>query len=205
MVEYTDPNPFKQFHIGHLMSNAIGESIARLHEIIGANVLRVNWQGDIGLHIAMAVWGMQKGESYLGPAYVAGAGAYRTNPEAKGEIEAINRKIYDRSDPEINKLYQDGRRGSLDYFEKIYARLGTKFVHYFFESEMGPKGLELVKAYPEVFVVGDPSTSSGAGGPIVFHGSHTRVFINSQGLPTYEAKEIGLNQEKFKLYNPDLS
>ena len=30
MVEYTDPNPFKPFHIGHLMTNAIGESVARI-------------------------------------------------------------------------------------------------------------------------------------------------------------------------------
>src|SRR3989344_4367857 len=28
MIEYTDPNPFKPFHIGHLMTNAIGESVA---------------------------------------------------------------------------------------------------------------------------------------------------------------------------------
>lgn len=204
MVEYTDPNPFKQFHIGHLMSNAIGESIARLHEAAGAKVLRVNWQGDIGLHIAMAVWGMQRGESYLGPAYAVGAKAYRTDPAAKEEIEAINRKIYDRSDPEINKLYQEGRQGSLDYFEKIYVRLGTKFIHYFFESEMGPKGAEIVRHHPEVFTKSEQNENT-----IIFEGEkyglHTRVFINSQGLPTYEAKELGLNREKFDLYHPDLS
>src|SRR3989344_6410856 len=62
---------------------------------------------------------------------------------------------------------------------------------------MAPVGLELIKKRPDIFV---PSE-----GAIVFHGEHTRVFINSQGLPTYEAKELGLNQEKFKLYHPDLS
>ena len=40
MVEYTDPNPFKEFHIGHLVGNVIGESIARLFEISGAAVSR---------------------------------------------------------------------------------------------------------------------------------------------------------------------
>src|SRR3989344_4024461 len=40
MVEYTDPNPFKEFHIGHLMSNAIGESISRLLQFSGAEVKR---------------------------------------------------------------------------------------------------------------------------------------------------------------------
>src|SRR5262249_10925527 len=44
MVEYTDPNPFKVFHIGHLMANAIGESLSRLVEHGGAQVKRANWQ-----------------------------------------------------------------------------------------------------------------------------------------------------------------
>src|SRR3989344_6253583 len=48
MVEYTDPNHFKEFHIGHLMSNAIGESIARLIESSGAEGKRANYQGDGG-------------------------------------------------------------------------------------------------------------------------------------------------------------
>ena len=200
-VEYTDPNPFKLFHIGHLMSNAIGEAIARLYEASGAKVIRMNWQGDAGLHIAMAVWGMQQGHDYLGPAYAFGAKAYNENPESKKEIDEINKKIYDQSDPKINELYRKGRQGSLDYFEKIYAQLGTKFDHYFFESEMGPNGLKIVKENSQVF-----EQSEGA---IIFkgekYGLHTRVFINSQGLPTYESKELGLNAEKFKLYRPDLS
>ena len=60
MVEYTDPNPFKEFHIGHLMSNAIGESVARIFEYNGVKVLRACWQGDVGLHVAKAIWGAQE-------------------------------------------------------------------------------------------------------------------------------------------------
>ncbi len=197
LVEYTDPNPFKLFHIGHLMSNSIGETIARLHAASGAKVMRVNYQGDVGLHVAKAIFGLMQGQP-LEKAYAFGSQVF---DEHKSEIEAINKKIYDRSDAAINKLYDDGRKASLEYFEVQYKKLGTKFVHYFFESEMAPKGLELVKAHPEIF-----KESEGA---IVFkgedYGLHTRVFINSQGLPTYEAKELGLNQEKFKLYHPDLS
>ncbi len=37
------------------------------------------------------------------------------------------------------------------------------------------------------------------------YGLHTRVFINSQGIPVYEGKELGLNRIKFDLYHPDLS
>jgi arginyl-tRNA synthetase len=60
MVEFTDPNPFKEFHIGHLMSNAVGEAISRTLEAAGANVIRVNYQGDVGLHVAKAIWGYQR-------------------------------------------------------------------------------------------------------------------------------------------------
>ena len=55
MVEYTDPNPFKEFHIGHLMPNVIGESLSRLIEFSGAEVKRANYQGDVGLHVAKAI------------------------------------------------------------------------------------------------------------------------------------------------------
>lgn len=214
MVEYTDPNPFKQFHIGHLMTNMIGEAIARLYEAAGAEVLRVNYQGDVGLHVAKSVWGMAKlahetptavaapaeKAAFLGRAYVAGVKAY-DDPAIKAEIDALNKAIYDRNDPAVNERYDRGRQWSLDYFETLYARLGTKFVHYFFESESGPDGVAIVKAHPDVFVESE--------GAVIFRGEsyglHNRVFMNSQGLPTYEAKELGLNKKKFDLYHPDLS
>lgn len=202
MVEYTDPNPFKAFHIGHLMSNAIGESLARLKEFAGAEVVRANYQGDIGIHIACAIWGMKKlgikptSADEFGRAYAEGATTYKENAEVKAEIDAINKKLYDRSDAELNELYDTGRKESLAAFERIYATLGTKFDHYFFESETGLKGKDIVLSHPEVFPESD--------GARVFkgeeYGLHTRVFLNSQGLPTYEAKELGLEKLKMELY-----
>ena len=92
LVEYTDPNPFKEFHIGHLMSNAIGESIARLLEYSGAKVTRANYQGDVGPHVAKAIWGkMQKPEMNWGEAYVYGSEEYKAN---QNEIDTLNKKIY---------------------------------------------------------------------------------------------------------------
>ena len=57
IIEYTDPNPFKEFHIGHLMPNVIGESLSRIIECNGSDLKRVNYQGDVGLHVAKAIWG----------------------------------------------------------------------------------------------------------------------------------------------------
>jgi len=199
MVEYTDPNPFKEFHIGHLMSNAIGESIARLLERTGAVVARANYQGDVGPHVAKALWGkMQKPELGWGASYAYGAQEYETHKE---EIDTINKKVYDKSDAEINSLYDVGRKESLEHFEEIYTALGTKFDHYFFESTTAPRGLTLVQKYPEVFEESD--------GAKVFkgepYGLHTRVFVTSRGLPTYETKDLGLMELKKETLEPALS
>jgi arginyl-tRNA synthetase len=206
MVEYTDPNPFKEFHIGHLMSNAIGEATARVIEFSGAKVIRANYQGDVGPQIAMAVWGVKKlgidptDAKKLGDGYSAGATAYKEDEAAKKEIDEINKAIYENKGGEIADLYKKGREASLNHFEDIYKKLGTKFDHYFFESETGPVGAEIVKEHMGVFEESDDA--------IVFKGEkvglHTRVFINSNGFPTYEGKEIGLEKTKMDLY-PNVS
>jgi len=158
MVEYTDPNPFKPFHIGHLMTNAIGESVARILEASGADVSRANYQGDVGLHVAKAIWGLLKDERLqddtesiaiqarnIGLAYVDGSEAYETDEIAKAEIDEINKKIYSRVDDKINSIYDWGFKVTMEAFEDLYKMLGTKFDYYFLESDMAPIGLSVVK------------------------------------------------------------
>jgi len=223
IVEYTDPNPFKEFHIGHLMSNTIGEAIARLLVAEGAQVKRANYQGDVGMHVAKSVWGMRKKmeqegvklteleekpikerQQWMGQAYALGAAAYEEKDETKEEITQINQAVYTQSDPEITALYKAGREWSLSYFETIYARLGTKFDEYFFESEAGKVGLTVVEEGLAKGVL-----ELGEGEAVVYKGEkdglHTRVFRNQRGLPTYEAKDLGLARTKYKRYPYDVS
>jgi arginyl-tRNA synthetase len=208
MIEYTDPNPFKEFHIGHLMSNAIGESVSRLLQHGGADVLRVNYQGDVGPHVAKAIWGHEHIDAtraseagVWGLAYAFGAQAYEENETAKAEINSINAKIYDKSDANINALYESGRKASLEHFDELYKKLGTQFQHFFFESETAPIGVALVQQHSEVFDKSD--------GAIVYKGEkkglHTRVFITSLGLPTYETKDLGLLKLKSEYTALDVS
>lgn len=60
MIEFADPNPFKEFHIGHLRNISFGESLVRLHRALGADVRPVNYQGDVGLQVAKSLWGLIK-------------------------------------------------------------------------------------------------------------------------------------------------
>ncbi|MDP3996681.1 MAG: arginine--tRNA ligase [bacterium] len=210
MVEYTDPNIFKPFHIGHLMSNAIGESISRLTEFSGAKVVRMCYPSDTGLHIAKAVWGyknkldsvpkdsdsLSEKTAFLGEAYVFGSNAYENSKEDKAEIDALNKILYEKSDAEANKIYEKGRTWSLEHFEELYAVLGTKFDEYIFESEVAGRGKEITLEFLKKGVFEESE------GAVIFDGEkrglHKRVFVTSKGLPTYEAKEMGLNTEKFK-------
>ncbi|PJA90004.1 MAG: arginine--tRNA ligase [Candidatus Levybacteria bacterium CG_4_9_14_3_um_filter_36_7] len=216
MVEFTDPNPLKEFHIGHLYSNAVGESLARLFESQSAEVWRVCYQGDVGLHVAKALYGILNHSEgiksfedkplsvrakFLGETYAEGAKAYENDEDAKKEIESLNKKVYEK-DASIFPLYEIAKGWSLEYFETIYQKLGTKFKRYYFESEAGEVGLKIVKQH-----IGDIFAEDK--GSVIFpkekSGLHTRVFVNSLGLPTYEAKELGLAPTKYKDFPYDLS
>jgi arginyl-tRNA synthetase len=205
VIDYTDPNPFKEFHIGHLMNNAIGESLSRIFEFEGAKVKRVCFQGDVGMHVAKAIWGKINMPHWTwGGAYAFGAGEYERNENAKKEIIELNKKIYERSDKEINKLYDEGKEVSLKSFDKIYEKLDTRFDDLIFESQVIESGKQIVKKGLK-----DGIFEKGDGGAIIFRGEnyglHTRVFINSEGLPTYEAKDLGLAELKYKKYKYDKS
>ncbi|HEY0221151.1 MAG TPA: arginine--tRNA ligase, partial [Candidatus Paceibacterota bacterium] len=150
------------------------------------------------------VWAIKNGVA-LKDAYAHGNKEYEENEKAKEEILEINKKIYDERDEEINKILEESRKESLEQFESIYKRLDSKFDYHFYESESGEVGKELVEEnIGKVFEKGEK-------GAVIFQGenfepkTHTRVFLNSEGLPTYEAKELGLAQIKKDWLNYDKS
>jgi arginyl-tRNA synthetase len=271
IIEYTDPNPFKELHIGHLYSNAVGESLARLLEMQGNEVRRVCYQGDVGMHVAKALWGMLemiKTDSaennhtehptaskpyvipfevvrtsieqldrkplaekvqWMGKCYAVGATAYEEENNAKEAMVELNvlafmaaqslhttekdfiptipyetfRKstFYDKDI--VSFLYNRGRVWSLSYFETRYALLGTTFEAYYFESFVAELGVRLVRDHIQDGIFKEDN------GAVIFkgeeYGYHTRVFINSLGLPTYEAKELGLAPTKYTDWHYDRS
>lgn len=225
VVEFSDPNPFKLLHAGHLYTSIVGNTIANLLMVSGAQVYRVNYGGDVGLHVGKAIWAMIKelgGElpekltsikrnergSWMSNAYVLGTAAYEKDEQAKADIIEYNKKIYaihqnkDHTSP-LAQIYWTTRQWSYEAFDEFYQKLNIKFDKYYPESEAIPIGMEIVS---KQLAAGVFEKSEGA---IVFKGEdfglHTRVFINSHGLPTYEAKELGLFQLKLRDYKYDRS
>ncbi|MEK7669172.1 MAG: arginine--tRNA ligase [Patescibacteria group bacterium] len=218
IIEYTDPNPFKEFHIGHLMSNSIGEAISRIIETGGSSIKRLSYGGDVGLHVTKSIFAVlaQKNEiekiknadekeqiKFWAKAYILGNNQYEDNADAKKEIDELNKIIFDKSDPEINELYEWGRELSIKYFQEMFKRLGTHFDKNIWESEVVEDAQKAVSLGLEKNVL---EKSEGA---VIFkgenYGLHTRVFVNSKGVPIYEAKELGLSIKKYEDFSFDKS
>ena len=208
MVEFSQANTHKLFHIGHLRGTITGEAISRILAAAGYKVIRANYQGDLGPHVAKAIWGLrqlgggriarEKRMEILGKAYALGSKAYEESPQAKQQIQKLNQQIY-RQDKEVAKLWQQTRQWSLDYFAKIYRRLDVHFDRFYFESEVWRRGREIVEEnLGQIF-----QKSRGA---VIFpgdkYGLHTRVFLTKNGWPTYEAKDLGLAELQLREYRP---
>ncbi len=224
VTEYSDPNPFKVLHAGHLYTSVVGDSISNLLEQAGADVHRVNFGGDVGMHVGKTVWAIvqelggehpdkladipEAGRSeWMAKAYVTGTRAYEEDEAAKTEITAYNKRVYvlhadnDHESP-FAQIYWTCREWSYAYFDAFYARIGSHFEKYYPESQTVAIGVETVRQHTGTVY----EESHGA---IIFdgekYGLHTRVFINSEGLPTYEAKDVGLIMLKQQDYHFDRS
>lgn len=224
IIEFGQPNTHKLPHIGHLRSFLTGESIARILEALGNKIIRVNYQGDVGMHVAKCLWGYIElkldsqvksarfdalGKNidklflieWLQQAYQYGSKKYIEDPKVKKEIDELNKKIYQK-DPSIMPLWENTRRISLKHYEEMYEKIGIAYDHQYFESEVAEEAVNLVhQNVGSVFM-----ESNGA---IIFPGGrfglHNRVFITSAGNPTYEAKDLALAFRKEKDYKYDRS
>lgn len=225
VAEYSDPNAFKVLHGGHLYTSLVGDAIANIVAAAGATVHRVNFGGDVGRHVAMTMWAIIEelgGEfpeklvdipneqklNWVSEKYVKGNSAYEADEAAKTKIIEYNTRIYaihsenDKDSP-FAKIYWTCRQWSYDGFDALYERLGMQpFEKYYPESSVFDIGLQTVKEH--IGTVYEESE-----GAIVFRGEpyglFTQVFINSEGLPTYAGKDVGLIQAKYQDYKFDIS
>lgn len=216
LVEHSSPNLFKPFHVGHMMNNTIGEATVRMLRAAGAQVTTLSYPSDVSLGIAKAIWALQErgGNAaleaastmaekidLLGQCYVEGTRAYEDKPEIVHGVRDLASQLY-AGEGDAYQLYMACRAINLSYFETITTRLGSHFDGYIFESEAGAAGAHIVREH-----IGSIFTESE--GAVVYIPSdeklHTRVFLNRDGNPTYEAKDLGLLSIKFSSFSPDLS
>ncbi len=218
MVEFSQPNTHKSFHVGHLRNVILGGSVCRILEAAGAKVIRANYLGDIGLHVVKWMWNYLK--NHLGEepdrdkthwmnAIYAEADRLFQEPENEAEVRQLYAR-WNQRDPDVVALWKKTREWSLEGFEQIYDRLGEDFDRIYFESEVEEPGVALVEgmireglaqdARPEEPVIVDLDALAGTEDTY-----RVLVVLRSDGSSLYATKDLPLAIQKFEEYDLDRS
>lgn len=215
VVETNNPNPFKDLHIGHAYNCIVADTIANLLEVAGAQMHRVGYHGDVGLHVGKSMWAILKNidndpskldnipvqdrPKFMSGCYQQGSAAYEDDAAAKTQIEELAKQSFNPSG-DYKTVYEACKTWSFDYIDATLERLGSKPVEkHYLESAANAMGEQTVRAH-----IGDVFSESN--GAVVFageaYGLHTRVFIASRGTTLYEARDLGLMQLKQADFHP---
>ena len=154
IVEYSSPNIAKPFHIGHIRSTVIGNSIYKIYDALGYNVVRINHLGDYGTQFGKMIcayrhWGNKEDVirepiktllSYYTKFHVE----VEEHPELDDEAREIFTKL-EHGEKEETELWQWFRDESLKEFTRVYDMLGITFDSYAGESFYSDKMPRFVK------------------------------------------------------------
>jgi len=219
MVEFSQPNTHKEFHIGHLRNVLIGNALANLFAFAGYPVVRANYYGDHGIHVAKALWGFkhlhesvlppeEEPLSYLGRVYaeVERRLASCEGTEKQNELEAqFLRVLASLDDPasDYSALWRTTREWCLERFRAIYEELGVRFDVEFFESEVQPQAHAVVGELMASGIAHRETEGEYAGTAFVDFAEISApelgkiVLQRSDGTTLYQTKELMLAKRKF--------
>lgn len=209
MVEFSQANTHKAFHVGHIRGTSIGESVSRILEFYGNKVIRANYQGDSGMHVAKWIWcykrfhskeKLKDDESWIASIYVDAVKRLEKSKKSQGEVEEINKKL-ESGDADLIELWNKTRELSLKSFQKIYSQLNTHFDIYYFEKDMEKRGKEIVE-----LMLNNNFAKKSEGATIIDLQKYNLgvwVLLRKDGTILYSAKDLALVEKKFIDY-PDL-
>ena len=153
LVEYSSPNIAKPFHIGHLFSTAVGNSLAKIYKHLSYDVQSLNHLGDWGTQFGKLIsaykrWGdkevIEKDPiNELLKIYVKFHEEAETHPELEDEARDYFKKLED-GDKEATELWKYFRDISIVEFKRVYDMLGVKFDSYNGEAFYSDKMDEVV-------------------------------------------------------------
>jgi len=220
MVEFSQPNTHKAFHVGHLRSAILGDAVCRILEYAGFDVIRANFYGDMGLHVIKWLWNYQKfhsGETppsdatrWMGDLYAEANRRVEEDPSLESEI----RKLYarwDRQEPEIVDLWKETRQWSVDGFLDLYDVLDIHFDRFYANSEVEFQGKELVNELIKKGIAEDLRPDDAV---IVRLDDllglkkekyRVLVILRSDGTALYATEDLALAKLKFEEYPLDKS
>lgn len=217
MVEFSNPNTHKAFHVGHLRGAILGDALCRILEFAGYEVVRVNYIGDIGLHVIKWLWNYMKyhqGEypaqditRWMGDLYVEACHRLEKNPDLDQEVRDLY-ALWDQREPDVVKTWQETRQWSFDGFHKLYEILDIRFDRNYSNSEAEKLGQEIVNELIEKGIAVDERPDGGA---VIVRIDEllglkkekyrVLVILRSDGTALYATEDLALAKMKFSDYN----
>jgi arginyl-tRNA synthetase len=220
MVEFSQPNSLKAFHVGHLRNMVLGAAISAMLEFSGNSVIKANYLGDIGLHVITWLWNYSKFHEiekpperdkirWMGDLYAEAVKRREENPENESEVRALFRRWNDK-DIELINLWEKTREWSLQAFDQVYDQLGISFDHVYYESEVEDQGKTLIEDLIKRGIAKDERPSGSVFVDLdQIMGTNEKyrvlVLLRSDGTSLYSTKDIPLAIKKFEQYHMNQS
>ena len=212
MIEYSNVNTHKDYHVGHLRNLCLGDSLTHLLNFSGYKVLPVSYLNDLGIQAAKVLWKLnqipenQRSHEnlgrYLGELYTQASQELSNNPVGQEEVSLILRRLEAKQQSEYGQ-WQETRQWSLDYFNQIYEELDIHWAHTFFESDFLAEGRKLVQ---DMLTAGILEQNDGAIlANLEPEGLGVLLFLRRDGTTLYPVADLPLAQVKFRDYNIDES
>ena len=210
LVEYSSPNIAKPFHIGHLFSTAVGNSLARIYKFLGYDVESLNHLGDWGTQFGKLIsaykrWGDAKviekdPINELLKIYVKFHEEAEKDPSLEDEAREYFKKLED-GDPETTELWKYFKDQSLVEFKRVYDMLGVSFDSYNGEAFYSDKMDEVVD------ILRDKGLLTESEGAQVVDLSDMNmppcIILKSDGATIYATRDIAAALYRHRTYNFD--
>ena len=231
MVEYSSPNTNKPLHLGHIRNNLLGWSVAKLLQVNGNKVMKVNLVNDRGIHIckSMYAWKVlgngetpqssgKKGDHLVGDYYVAFNNLYKKEVDeliaggmSKEEAEknapslkAAQEMLFkwEQGDPEVVELWKTMNGWVYDGFDKTYKDLGINFDRTYYESQTYLSGKALVQKGLEAGIF-ERQEDGSVWCDLTSDGLDRKLLLRGDGTSVYMTQDLGTAEQRFNEYNLD--
>ena len=212
MIEFSQPNPVHSMHIGHARGTFLGDSLARILEYLGYDVIRANLMNDTGLQVAKLVtayllWSKGKKpegkpDYWLWELYVKFHEKAKKDSSLEERARENLRKFEIEKDEKIRKTWREIVNWCVEGFKETYKKLGIKFDVYFYESDFRELGKKIIEKGLEKGIMAKTED-----GTIISrlekYGLPDTVLLRSDGTGLYITSDFGMTVSRFEKYKLD--
>jgi len=233
IVEYSSPNTNKPLHLGHLRNNFLGWSVAEILKVTGHTVFKTAIMNDRGIHIckSMVAW-LQfgegktpestgiKGDHFVGDYYVmfgeelkrqiqvlVADGMNKEEAEKNAPVMKSAQEMlidWEKGNPEVRALWQRMNSWVYEGFNETYAKTGSDFDKFYYESETYLLGKEFVEDGLKKGVFYKKEDGS-VWIDLTADGLDEKLVLRKDGTSVYITQDLGLADKKFEEFNYDQS